>query len=201
MMFKYILQGFLLGLSFVAPIGMQNLYVINSALREPKLKAYRVALIVILFDVSLSLTCFYGMGLILDSMPMVKKIIILIGGLVVIYMGYKIMRSTPVLSNEVEVELPLTKTILACFLVTWANPQAIIDGSLLIGGFRASLPIDGARYFISGVCLASISWFLFLTSIVLVSKNNFNQKFIKILNLVCGGIIIIYGLKLLVSLF
>jgi hypothetical protein len=30
---EFLLQGFLLGLAYLAPIGMQNMYVINSAMR------------------------------------------------------------------------------------------------------------------------------------------------------------------------
>lgn len=44
-MIKYLLQGLLFGFAYVAPIGTQNLYVINTAIRESKLEKYRVALI------------------------------------------------------------------------------------------------------------------------------------------------------------
>jgi L-lysine exporter family protein LysE/ArgO len=39
------------------------------------------------------------------------------------------------------------------------NPQAIIDGTLLFGGFRASLLTDAINAFIIGVALASSTWF------------------------------------------
>lgn len=48
------LQGFMMGLAYVAPIGVQNLFVINSALTQKKSKAFLIALIVIFFDVSLA---------------------------------------------------------------------------------------------------------------------------------------------------
>jgi L-lysine exporter family protein LysE/ArgO len=38
----YFLQGFLIGLAYVAPIGTQNMYVINTALREKPYKTFRV---------------------------------------------------------------------------------------------------------------------------------------------------------------
>ena len=40
------LQGLLLGLGYVAPIGTQNLFVINSAINQPRKKAFLTALIV-----------------------------------------------------------------------------------------------------------------------------------------------------------
>ena len=46
----------------LAPIGMQNLFVINSALTNKRKRALLTALIVIFFDITLSLACFFGIG-------------------------------------------------------------------------------------------------------------------------------------------
>ena len=54
------LQGLTMGLAYVAPIGMQNLFVINSALTNKRKRALLTALIVIFFDITLSLACFFG---------------------------------------------------------------------------------------------------------------------------------------------
>lgn len=43
----YFLQGLLMGLAYVAPIGVQNLYVINTALTQPRSRALLTALAVI----------------------------------------------------------------------------------------------------------------------------------------------------------
>ena len=56
------LQGLAIGLAYVAPIGMQNLFVINSALTQPRRRALLTALIVVFFDVTLALACFFGIG-------------------------------------------------------------------------------------------------------------------------------------------
>jgi len=53
-MIGYFIQGFVLGIAYVAPIGIQNLYVINSALSNNKLRAYIITLIIIFFDISLA---------------------------------------------------------------------------------------------------------------------------------------------------
>ena len=49
---KYFLQGLTMGLAYVAPIGLQNLFVINSALTHTRKCALLTALIVILFAVT-----------------------------------------------------------------------------------------------------------------------------------------------------
>lgn len=68
----FYLQGLTLGLAYVAPIGMQNLFVINSALTQTRLRALVTALIVIFFDVTLALACFFGIGLIMQNTPPCK---------------------------------------------------------------------------------------------------------------------------------
>ena len=60
------LQGLTIGLAYVAPIGMQNLFVINSALTQPRRRALLTALIVIAFDISLALACFFGIGALVE---------------------------------------------------------------------------------------------------------------------------------------
>lgn len=75
----FYLQGLALGLAYVAPIGMQNLFVINSALTQTRLRALATALIVIFFDVTLALACFFGIGLVMQKYPPVQLGILLLG--------------------------------------------------------------------------------------------------------------------------
>lgn len=196
---KYLLQGFVLGLAYVAPIGIQNLYVINTALRETRIRAYLVAAVTIFFDVSLGLTCFYGVGLLLENFPFLKKAILLMGAFIVIYIGLYLLRAVPRMEENIKVRKSFWQIVGICFAVTWLNPQAILDGSLLLGGFRASLPASASHSFITGVCLASVTWFIGLTTVVSLLRSSFNSKTLKIINVVCGLVVIFYGLKLFYS--
>ena len=45
----YFLQGLTVGLAYSAPIGMQNLFIINSALNSRRRRAFLTALIVAFF--------------------------------------------------------------------------------------------------------------------------------------------------------
>jgi len=197
---EFLLQGLVLGFGYVAPIGMQNLYVINSALREERLKAYRVAFTTIFFDISLALACFFGIGLLLDKVPFLKNAMIIIGSIVVIYIGYGIIKSSPDISKEVKLEKDYFKIVRDTFTVTWLNPQAIIDGSLLLGGYNAYVPEEYKIYFILGFCLASFFWFTSLTTVVSLFKTRIDNRVIKWINIICGAIIIFFGIKLAISL-
>ena len=138
----YFVQGLTMGLAYVAPIGVQNLFVIHSALAHPRRRALATAGIVILFDVTLAL---------------------------------------------------------AAFVVTWCNPQALIDGTMMLGAFRATLPTAQASSFISGVALASCLWFLGVTLVVSLLSRHFTPGVMVWINRVCGVVILCYGGSLLWS--
>ncbi|MBZ9689566.1 LysE family transporter [Clostridium estertheticum] len=200
-MHEYLIQGLLLGFAYVAPIGTQNIFVINTAIHKNRLKAYQVAFITIFFDISLALSCFLGVGELMERFNLLKMIILLLGSIAVIYIGVGLLRQVPKIQSEdsIDVNKSIIKIIWTCFAVTWLNPQAIIDGSLLLGGMRAMLPVDMGIYFIIGVCMASFIWFTSLATIISFFKGRFNISVIKIINLVCGVVIILYGFKLAYS--
>ena len=107
------------------------------------------------------------------------------------------MLSREVAGPAINVNIPLMKTIGMACVVTWFNPQAIIDGTMMLGAFRASLPAGGDLPFICGFGSASVIWFLALSTIVSLLGARFNEKVLNIINKVCGAVIIFYGCKLI----
>lgn len=87
------LQGLTMGLAYLAPIGAQNLFVINTALTAPLSTALATAGIVTFFDISLALACFWGIGLIIGSSLLLQKAILCGGGLILIYIGWQLLRA------------------------------------------------------------------------------------------------------------
>ena len=179
------LQGLTMGLAYVAPIGLQNLFVINSALTQRRSRVYLTALIVILCDVPLGIACFLGAGALMQAVPWLQKIILGLGSLIVIWIGIGLLRSRASLEGGKDVNVPVWKLFTTAFVVTWFNPQAIIDGTMMLGPF------------ICGFGSASVIWFLTLSTIVSLLGSKFNEKVLNIINKVCGGVIIFYGCKLI----
>ncbi len=190
------LQGLTMGLAYVAPIGLQNLFVINSALTQKRSRVYLTALIVIFWDISLGLSCFLGAGALMQALPWLQKVILAVGSLIVIWIGIGLLRSKASLEGGKDVNVPIWKLFSTAFVVTWFNPQAIIDGTMMLGAFRASIPAGTDAYFICGFGSASILWFLTLSTVVSLLGSRFNEKILNVINKVCGAVIIFYGLKL-----
>lgn len=196
---KYYLQGLTMGLAYVAPIGVQNLFVINSAVTYKRYRALLNAFIVIFFDISLSFACFFGIGSIMQHYEWIKMLMLVIGSIVVIYIGISLLKSK---EEDIKVSkkgISIPKTILTACVVTWFNPQAIIDGTMMLGAFYATLPVSQSSLFILGVVSASCLWFTSLTLLISFFSNRFNVRILRKINIVCGIVIVFYGLKLVID--
>lgn len=197
---EYFLQGLTMGLAYVAPIGVQNLFVINSALTQNRLRALLTAMIVIFFDITLALACFFGIGVIMEHYKWLQTLIILVGSLIIIYIGVSLLRDK---GSEIVRNAPppsITSTIYTACVVTWFNPHAIIDGTMMLGAFNASLPPTQSTAFILGVASASCIWFTGLSMTISLLSDCFNAKVLHAINIVCGIVIIFFGCKLLLNL-
>lgn len=193
---EYYLQGLTMGLAYVAPIGVQNLFVINSALTNSRRKALMTALIVVFFDVTLALACFFGVGIVMERYTWLQMIILFVGSLVVVYMGIGLLRSKGEEIERKETVFSFKKTVSTACVVTWFNPQAIIDGTMIFGAFYVTLPGAQSTPFIMGVASASFLWFTGVTLLISIFSNKFNAKVLRMINIVCGIIIIFYGARL-----
>ncbi|WP_304160360.1 LysE/ArgO family amino acid transporter [Fusobacterium ulcerans] len=196
---KFLLQGVTMGLAYVAPIGLQNLFVINTALTQKKSRAFITAFIVIFFDVTLALACFFGIGSIMEKSKLLEMGILFIGSFIVVYIGIGLIKAKGSLNSSTDVDIPLIKVLTTACAVTWFNPQAIIDGSMMLGAFRASLPSGDGIKFISGVAFASCMWFIGMTIFITCFSNKITENVLRIINIVCGTVIIFYGIKLFYS--
>lgn len=195
----YFLQGLTMGLAYVAPIGLQNLFVINAALTQTRHRAVATALIVIFFDVTLALACFFGIGAVMRRYEWLQMVILLVGSLIVFYIGISLLRAKTEELDRDKPALSLSKTISSACVVTWFNPQALIDGTMMLGAFQVTLPPAQSAPFISGVAIASCLWFFGLTTLITVFSSRINARFLRVVNVVCGSVIIFYGCKLLLN--
>lgn len=208
------LQGLTMGLAYVAPIGLQNLFVINSALTQKLKRVYATALIVIFFDITLGLACFLGAGALMEALPWLQKVILAAGSLIVIWIGIGLVRAKASLEGGKDVNVPIWKVVTTACVVTWFNPQALIDGTMMLGAFRASLPEGMDIFFICGFASASVCWFLGLSTVLsqiarfsrkklersggdgqTIDNARF-EKVLTVINKVCGVVVIFYGCKL-----
>ena len=193
----FYLQGLALGLAYVAPIGMQNLFVINSALTQTRLRALVTALIVIFFlMLRWRWRAFFGIGLIMQKYAAVQMAMLFIGGLVVAYIGWGLLKSKVSALADIKQMLGLGQTVWQACVVTWFNAQAVIDGTMLLGAFKATMNHEQSLHFLFGVISASCLWFISLALIVSLAGSLITPRTLNLINKICGTVIIIYDIKL-----
>lgn len=192
-----ILRGMLISFALVSSIGMQNLFVFNSAMSNRISRALLIAVFVWLADTTLTTIAFLGMGALISRYLWLKLIIMIVGGLVVIWMGYGILRS----ASQVELgsddkQKTLKEAFVGAWVVAFANPQAIIDTSVTLGALRGTLTGEEAIPFLFGIVIATAIWFFGITTIVGALKNRLPKRILMWINIISGMIVMGYGIVL-----
>ena len=145
---------------------------------------------------TLSTAAFYGIGALLEAWPFFKLIILIAGGILVAYMGYKTFKTTPSL-KKVDTNIPIKNILLMALLVTWGNPKAVIDASMMLGAFRANIPAESIYHFFFGFLAMTPIWFGFLAGVIYLLAKKIKISHLVWINRACGSILIIYGVKLI----
>ena len=194
------LRGILVGFAFVAPIGMQNIYMFNNALSNKMNKALLYNFLVWFCDALFSFAAFYGIGALISANEIVKIIVMIIGGALTSYIGFNIIRSakqTAIGSDQKK--QTLKQALMTALIVSWGNPQAMIDGTMMLGASRATLTFEQSIFFITGVITASFIWDHGITIGFNLLRDRLPKKFLLAINLISGIIVAIYGLYLILT--
>ena len=190
------LRGILIGFAFVAPIGMQNIYMFNNALSNKMSKALLYNFLVWFCDALFS----FGIGALISANEIVKIIIMLVGGALTSYIGFNIIRSakqTAIGSDSKK--QTLKQALMTALIVSWGNPQAMIDGTMMLGASRATLTFEQSILFITGVITASFIWDHGITIGFNLLRDKLPKKFLLAINLISGIIVAVDGLYLILT--
>ena len=194
------LRGILIGFAFVTPIGMQNIYMFNNALSNKMSKALLYNFLVWFCDALFSFAAFYGIGALISANEIVKIIVMLVGGTLTSYIGFNIIRSakqTAIGSDSKK--QTLKQALMTALIVSWGNPQAMIDGTMMLGASRATLTFEQSILFITGVITASFIWDHGITIGFNLLRDKLPKKFLLAINLISGIIVAVYGLYLILT--
>ncbi|MFC6253694.1 LysE/ArgO family amino acid transporter [Secundilactobacillus hailunensis] len=199
-MTSVVLRGMLISFALVSSIGMQNLFVVNSAMSNRLRRALLIGVFVWVADTTLTSVAFLGMGALVSRYLWLKIAIMLIGGLIVVWMGFGILRS----ASQIELgnnnsQMPLKEAFASAWIVAFANPQAIIDTSVTMGALRGTLTASQVLPFLGGIVLATAIWFFTITMIVGILKNRLPKRVLMWVNIISGIVVMGYGILLLIN--
>jgi L-lysine exporter family protein LysE/ArgO len=190
-------EGLGIGLAYAMPIGAQNIFVINASSNTNLRNGLKVAAVVTIMDVTLALACFFGIGQTLELWPALTPVMSAIGSLFLLYIGWGLLHPEESPDSAFgHTSLSTGTLIKTAFILTWFNPQALVDGTMLFGGIRSGLAGFDSSWFMTGAALGSMSWFFTLCTLVCLRGRPLPPKILRIINKCCGVVLIVYGIRL-----
>ncbi|RIX50261.1 amino acid transporter [Paenibacillus nanensis] len=189
-MLTAIIQGIILAAGLILPLGVQNVFVFNQGVTQPKFyRALPVIVTAALCDTALIAFAVLGVSVILFAVPAVKTILFAAGIAFLLYMGFVTWRSKPNNSASRDEALSPRRQIAFAASVSLLNPHAILDTVGVIGTSSVSYHGQERLAFALACILVSWIWF-FMLAIVgrQVGKLDKSGRFILVLNK-CSAVI------------
>ncbi|ACX64775.1 LysE/ArgO family amino acid transporter [Paenibacillus sp. Y412MC10] len=161
-MLGVILHGFILALGLILPLGVQNVFVFNQGVVQPRfIRALPVMITASLCDTLLISLAVLGVSVIVLEYEWIRLTLFTLGICFLVYMGAATWRSKPSGQDpESARSFSPKKQIVFAMSVSLLNPHAVLDTMGVIG--TSSLQYEGADKMIFTVVCIAVSWLWFL---------------------------------------
>jgi L-lysine exporter family protein LysE/ArgO len=153
-------HGFLLSFGLILPLGVQNIFIFNQgATQKHWVNAIPAVLTAAVCDTLLISLAVFGVTAVGFGFYWIKTIILIIGILFLVYMGYSTWKSKPNAGSANQTYLKPGKQIVFSASVSLLNPHAIMDTIGVIG--TSSLSYSGFEKTAYTLACIFVSWLWF----------------------------------------
>jgi threonine/homoserine/homoserine lactone efflux protein len=193
------LKGLILGFAIAAPVGPIGILCIQRSLHD----GFRVGLMTgmgaALADGTYGLIAGFGLTAVSSLLITHQFWIRIIGGLFLLYLGLKlilkpIQERKPAGSSDRSPWHAFGTT----YLLTLTNPATILSFVAVFAGLglgTTNPDLIQAIILVTGIIIGSALWWLFLSGgVAFILHKRINSSFMKIINWISGGIILVFGL-------
>jgi len=201
--FSFLFRGLLIGLSIAAPVGPMGVLCIRRTLTQGRVMGLVTGLGVATADGTYGLIAGFGLTFISDLLIAQQTWIRLVGGVFLLYLGFKTLLSEPAERAATANSNSLSGAYLSSFLLTLTNPLTILSFAAIFAGLGAGSSSGNylsATILVLGVFIGSALWWFFLSGAASLFRHKFNLKALRWVNRVSGLVIIAFGLLALASL-
>jgi threonine/homoserine/homoserine lactone efflux protein len=202
MEFTYFLKGLIVGFSLPIPIGPVGILCIRRTLATGKLHGFLTGLSAAVSDMTYSIIAAFGITLVSDFISEHQQWIRLVGGAVLLMLGYRTFRSNSVKEASTKPVIGPALVFFSTFLVTFTNPMALFAYAAAfatIGTENLARDRQAAALLVAGVFLGSLSWFSLLTSLSRIFKERITVQGLALVNKVAGVLFMLFGMIILWS--
>ncbi len=185
------LRGFVLGFTIAAAVGPISLLVIRRTLAEGQRYGLVSGLGVATADAMYGAIAAFGLSAITDVLVSARQVLGLVGGVFLLWLAWRTIRSTPTESATVTTaRRGYASAYLSILGLTLANPMTILSFAALFASLGVTSGATGdAALVVVGVLLGSTTWWIVLTTAVATLRGRITPAWLHRINVVSGVII------------
>ncbi|MFA6328403.1 MAG: LysE family transporter [Candidatus Micrarchaeia archaeon] len=189
------IESILLGFSLAALPGPIFVELVRRTLTKGFWSGALVSVGEFLANLSILLLTFFGLSAFL-SLPSVKMLLFLLGGAVLILVGYNAFRiKKEELASDSKKDVPKSNSLFVGFILGISSPLAIAVWITIGGAYIAQFSSQSVALINIFLCALGVMLFFFiLTSIIHFSKHKISEKYAILSSKVFGTVLILYGL-------
>lgn len=199
---SFFLKGFLIGLFIAMPVGPIGLLCIRNSLAGGMAKRLWTGIGAAVADSVYGAIAGFGLTAISSLLLDYRMALQLLGGLFLIYLGIKILRSSPSTQNEGSTQNSSWKIFGTTFFLTLTNPATILSFVAVYAGFgivsSGESVIMAAMAVTLGVFFGSATWWLILSAATSLLSKKMSARVSSWINIFSGVIISLFGISTLI---
>jgi len=206
--FYLVMSGVVMGLIAAVPIGPVNLICIRRTFAFGPLNGFVSGLGAALGDGIFAAITGFGLTWIAQLIEGYAPIIELIGGAMMVWMGYRTFVSPPMpRCADVKPDnegTNLGRAMISTFALTITNPVTLLSFGVMfasLGGLAGGAgSFHDASFVVAGVIGGSAGWWLALTTIIGLFHTRIDEKAMRMINRTCGVLVAGCGAAVLIHL-
>lgn len=200
MFLDYLWKGIIVGLSASIPLGPIGVLCIQRTLNKGRLSGFVSGMGAAAADGFYAIVAGFGISVIIDSITEYQLYLRLIGGLVLLIMGYKLFVTNPGVQLRKQLKKKgsgLFGDFMSIYALTISNPITIFVFAAVFAGFKI---VDKNSQFVSvlslvsGVLLGACLWWFTLSSIVSIFRDKFKLRRMLVINRIAAVLVVLFAL-------
>jgi len=199
-----LLNGFILGLSASIPLGPIGIICIQKTLNKGHLSGLVAGAGAAFADMFYAILAGFGVTFITNFIEEQQLIIRILGGLILLYLGYHIFSTNPAIQiRKKHINKNFFGDFISIFFLTLSNPMTIFFFGAAFAGFgivKEQSSMAELLQLIGGVFAGAFTWWFILTTFVNIFRKKFRLRRLWWINKIAGSMVIIFGIVIIISL-
>jgi threonine/homoserine/homoserine lactone efflux protein len=196
MNFIFLIEGLVIGFSLAAPVGPVGVLCIRRTLTHGSKRGLIVGISAACADMLYGIVAAFGVTLISDFISHQQQWIRLVGGILLIILGYRTFHSHASTDTPINGTNGLVRAFISTFLLTLTNPMTLFAFAAVFAGIGLNKIIGdnwSGTFLVAGVFLGSLSWFTLLTALVHFFREKITANGLTLVNKIAGTLLILFG--------